>query len=75
MKYICKQGFEIEKFDEDGRSTESTMKVEAGSLWEVDEKASIIGGEIHIKNRENLEWLELSKESLKGLFAPLHQKE
>lgn len=75
MKYVCKYGFKIERFDEDGRSTDGFIEVEAGSIWEVDEKANIIGGEVHIKNRENLEWLELSKEALEDLFAPLYAKE
>ena len=73
MKYECIKDFEVGRYDEDGRSAESNIKIKAGSVWEVDEKANILGGEIHIKNRENLEWLELSREALKKLFRKTYE--
>lgn len=68
MKYKCKEDFVVFKYDEDGRDTGDTMVIEAGSLWEVDPKANILGGEVHIKNSEKQEWLELSKAALEERF-------
>ena len=70
-KYKCVSGLYIERFDEDGNSTDEFMKIEAGSVWEVDDKANIIGGEVHIKNPEKLEWLEVSKNTLFLHFEPV----
>lgn len=70
-KYKCISAFRIERFDEDGNSTDEFMEIEEGSVWEIDDKANVIGGEVHIKNQEKLEWLEVSKNTLFLYFDPV----
>ena len=73
-KHVCIQAFQIGKYDEDGHSTGECMEIEEGSIWEVCEKAGILGGEVHIKNPEKRQWLELPKKTMKQLFAPIEQE-
>ena len=68
MKFKCIKGFKVAKYDEDGRLTEGTIEIEEGSVWEVKENANIIGGEVHLRNPEKLQWLEISKERLFDFF-------
>lgn len=70
-KHVCTQSFQIGKYDEDGHSTGECMEIEEGSIWEVCEKAGILGGEVHIKNPDKRQWLELPKNTMKQLFEPI----
>lgn len=68
-KVKCIKSFSVEKYDGDGFFIEnSEMIIEDGSIWEIEEGTSrIIGGEISLIS-DKLEWLEISKETLKENF-------
>lgn len=75
MRYRCKESFAIDKYDEDGNLLENEQHVvEAGELYEIS-SSTIIGGEIHLDNVNKTSWLELSKESLNGLFEEVYIRE
>ena len=62
VKYRCIRGFDLE--NENGER----LVIEEGSLWEIDRKSNILGGEVHIKNPEKRQWLELTKQAFKEYF-------
>lgn len=68
-KVKCVKGFFIDKCDDDGCSIENEyIDIKEGVIFEVQEdNFRFIGGEIRLEN-ENLEWIEISKETLKNHF-------
>lgn len=71
MKYICKQGFSVEEYDDDGWPTDKYMNIEAGEVYEVnDDWHRVAGGydSIHLENNENGNWLELQQATIDQYF-------
>jgi hypothetical protein len=72
--YKCVVDFELECFDEDGRSCDAIMIVEVGSIWEVDLGDKLIDGENRLINNTTNQWIEISDEVLEGYFVKLKQE-
>lgn len=71
MKYICKEGFAVEKYDDDGWSTGEYMNIETGEVYEVnDDWHRIAGGydSVRLENNENGNWLELQQATIDRYF-------
>ena len=71
MKYICKEGFAVGKYDDDGLPTDTYMNIEVGEVYEVDDDwRRLVGGygSVHLKNNENGNWLELQQETIDRYF-------
>lgn len=71
MRYVCKQDLCLEKYDDDGGSTEEFINIEAGEVFEASEdKYRIAGGPetIHLENGRS--WLEILPETLDMFFEP-----
>lgn len=71
MKYICKQGFSVEEYDEDGWPIDKYMNIEPGEVYEVsDDRHRAVGGydSILLENNENGNWLELSQAIIDQYF-------
>jgi hypothetical protein len=68
-KYVCTEGFSVQRFDEDGFIIENEYdEIETGSVWEVSDN-SIVGGEIHLeKVGKPYYWLEITKERFEACF-------
>ena len=72
MKYICKIGFAVEKYDDDGWPTDEYIIIEAGEEYEVNDDWHRIAGSydsIKIENNENGNWLELTQETIDQFFV------
>lgn len=69
MKVRCKEGFLVERYDDDGFTIPGKYTtIRKGSVWDVDESNSrIIGGEVRLEHKK-YGWLELSKESFEENF-------
>ena len=76
MKYKCIQSFQLQTYDDDGRSIENEyLKVKKGSVWEMDEtEGRIIGGDVAL-NDGNGQWLELTQEHFEKWFEPYREDE
>ena len=73
MKYICKEGFAVEMYDDDGWSTDEYMEIEEGEVYEVnDDWHRIAGGRdtVRLENNQNGNWLELLQETIDRYFVP-----
>lgn len=71
MKYECIKALRLSLFDEDGFDTDKYGYIRVGSVWETNNKANIIGGEIHldkISGKSDYNWIEISEETLKESF-------
>lgn len=71
MKYICKEGFSVEEYDDDGWPTDKYMNIEAGAVYEVnDDWHRVAGGydSIRLENTENGNWLELQQATIDQYF-------
>lgn len=68
-RYICTEGFSVQRFDEDGFIIENEYdEIETGSVWEVSDN-SIVGGEIHLEEvGRPWHWLEISKKHFERYF-------
>ena len=44
MKYICKEGFAVEEYDDDGWPTDKYMTVEPGEVYEVNDDWHRVAG-------------------------------
>ena len=68
--YRCIKGFSIEKYDDDGLTIEGEyIEIKEGTIWNIPkENYRFIGGEIRLEN-DDLEWVELSKESIEKCFV------
>lgn len=72
MKYICKEGFAVERYDDDGWSTYEYMEIEKGEVYEVsDDWHRLAGGydTIRLENNDNGNWLELLPETIDRYFV------
>ena len=69
MIYKCTESFPLDKYDDNGFSTDETMEVEKGSLWELnDDGGNIIGAEHHLDNCDGSAWIEIDSEYLAAFF-------
>ena len=71
--YKCIKGFSIEKCNDDGFTIEGEYEtVEEGSIWHIpeDKNYRFLGGEIRLES-DDLDWVELSKESIKKCFVKI----
>ena len=69
MIYEGIEPLELDKYDDNGFSTDETMDVEKGSLWELnDDGGNIIGAEHHLDSCDGRSWIEIDSESLKRYF-------
>lgn len=71
MKYKCVNSFTVDNCDGDGFLKDGYVEINRGSIWELDEKTNIIGGEVHLENPGTMEWLEIPVEDLEVYFEPL----
>ena len=78
MKYICKEGFAVEKYDDDGWPTDEYMSIKVGKAYEVnDDWHRIAGGydSIRLENNENGNWLELQQATIDQYFERVEENE
>lgn len=78
MKYICKEGFAVEEYDDDGWPTDKYMTVEPGEVYEVnDDWHRVAGGydTIRLENNANGNWLELLQTTIDQYFIPAEEGE
>lgn len=68
MKYICIKEFFVPKYDGDGFDSGEYMTIEKGSMWLSDDTVDYIGGEIHLDNLGNGDWIEISFDTLHEYF-------
>lgn len=74
MKYICKEGFCVERYDDDGWPTDTYMIIEKGEVYEVNEDwHRVAGGYDTIRLENNVNWLELCKETIDTYFNVLEE--
>lgn len=78
MRYcICKNGFEIDKYDDDGFSTGRCMNIKKGTKFCLsDDKYRIIGGSDTVRlDSEGGIWLEISPDTLNKYFEEVIEQE
>ncbi|MVB11164.1 hypothetical protein CAFE_18710 [Caprobacter fermentans] len=69
MIYECIKSFELDKYDDNGFSTDEIMEIEKGSLWELnDDGGNIIGAEHHLDNLGGSSWVEIDSDYLRKYF-------
>ena len=69
--YICKETFQLDRYDEDGFYTEEVMRIEQGAMFQrTADDFRIIGGEVHLDGitADEGTWLEISEETLAEYF-------
>lgn len=69
--YICKETFQLNRFDEDGFDTEEVMRIEQGAMFQrTEDDYRVIGGEVHLDGitADEGTWLEVSEETLAEYF-------
>ena len=72
--YICKQDFALDAFDDDGRSLEETITIEAGEVFQrSDDRFRIVGGSdtIHLENDHA--WIEITPDLLGQFFDEVRE--
>lgn len=73
MRYKCIKEMCLPMCDGDGFEIPNEYGfVTVGSIWERDDRGSIIGGDVHLDsviNNPDLGWIEISFENLKENFA------
>ena len=79
--YKCKKTFYVEKYDDDGFTTDKQMTIVKGSKWEYDEESQdmIIGNykeDIHLERiaPKTRMWLEVTKEILNEYFELIKEE-
>lgn len=78
MKYICKIGFAVEEYDDDGWPTDKYMNIEVGEVYEVNNDWHRIAGgydSIRLENNENGNWLELQQATIDQYFERVEEGE
>ena len=77
MKYVCKEGSAVEKYDDDGWPTDEYMSIEVGEVYEVIDDWRVAGGydSIRLENSEKGNWLELQQETIDQYFEPADEGE
>ena len=74
MRYRCKVGFSVDRYDDDGRDMEEYEDIEVGSVFERSEDSFRIAGgpdTIHLVN--GIQWLEITQEHLDEFFEPVEE--
>ena len=71
--YICKETFQLEKFDDNGFSTGNYMDIHAGAMFERSESPRrVVGGKETVRldgiTADEGTWLEISGETLAEYF-------
>ena len=77
MKYVCKEEFFIEEYDDDGWPTDKYMSIKVGEVYEVnDDWHRVAGGydTIRLENNENGNWLELQQTTIDQYFDKIEDK-
>lgn len=73
MRYKCIKEMCLPKCDSDGFEILNEYGfVTVGSIWERDDRANIIGGDVHLDSLNNdpdLGWIEISFDKLKENFV------
>ena len=73
MRYKCIKEMCLPKCDGDGFEIPNEYGiVTAGSIWERDDRASIIGGDVHLElsdGNDEFCWIEITADDLKKNFA------
>ena len=74
-QYRCIKSFSVPFYDGDGwlEDENKMLPVVEGSVWERDDSCDIIGGDIHLENRETGDWLEIDKTTLKENFSTINE--
>ena len=76
-RYKCIKLFELDMYTEDGFSTEDTITVNKGNIYEFDTENSyrIVGGDVHLDlvedytgNKDVHGWIEIANKTLKEYF-------
>ena len=70
MSYICKTGFSVPFFDDDGQQMEEDMVIEVGDVFEkVNLPYRIVGGPdtVRLKKKDGT-WLETTREHFELYF-------
>jgi hypothetical protein len=63
------ESFELDKYDDNGFSTDEMIEIQKGSLWELnDDGGNIIGAEHHLDNLDGSLWIEVDSEYLHEYF-------
>lgn len=72
MRYKCIKEMCLPKCDGDGFEIPNEYGfVTVGSIWEMDDKASIIGGDVHLESvndNDEFGWIEICVDNLKENF-------
>lgn len=68
MFYECIKDFQIENYDEHGFPKCEYSTIKSGSKWERDDETDIIGGDVHLESADGLQWIEISKDTLRDFF-------
>ena len=69
MIYECIDSFELDRYDDNGFSTDGTVEIGKGSLWELnDDGGNIIGAEHHLDNLDGSSWVEIDSDYLRKYF-------
>lgn len=69
--YICKETFQLNRFDEDGYDTEEVMCIEQGAMFQrTEDDYRLIGGEVRLDGitADEGTWIEISEETLAEYF-------
>lgn len=71
-KYKCVKDYFVNIYDENGFLTEVSMKIEIGTVWEdrtKDMPFSNFRYYLERKTKDKLQWLGITKETLKEFFV------
>ena len=72
MKYKCIKNLYIDKYDEDGFSTDEWFFVTVGSIWKVDnDTPKIIGDNDTVRLVSEYKWIEILKSTLSEHFEEI----
>ena len=75
MRYKCVKEMCIPKCDGDGFEIPNEYGfVTVGSIWEKDDRASIIGGDVHLdslNDDSDFGWIEMSSEEFRENFVQI----
>ena len=71
-KYRCKESFEVQAYDDDGRMEEGTVTIKAGTVFMDKGDAYVVGfrGDVHLE-APDYTWLEISRRILDECFEEL----
>lgn len=74
MRYKCMKEMCLPKCDGDGFEIPNEYGfVTVGSIWEMDDGTSVIGGDVHLESvndNDEFGWIEISIDDLKENFVP-----